>query len=74
MPERFPRWAKMRADECDHEAFWCWACSINIVPRVGATDMLMLGVEGHEDGIEHDPAMIASLEEYIEATNRDNDY
>lgn len=45
-PERFPRWAKMRADECDHEAFWCWACSIGLVSRVGATEMIILGGEG----------------------------
>lgn len=26
--QRYPRWAKVRWDECDHEAFWCWVCSI----------------------------------------------
>lgn len=49
MPERFPRWAKMAATECDHEAFWCWACSIGITPRAGATEMIMLGGEGGEE-------------------------
>lgn len=34
MPERFPRWAKVSSPECDHELFWCWACSIGIVERV----------------------------------------
>lgn len=51
MPERFPRWAKMPSTECDHEAFWCWACSIGITPRVGATEMLLIGNEGHEEGL-----------------------
>lgn len=31
--QRFPRWAKVKAPECDHELFWCWACSIGIVER-----------------------------------------
>lgn len=51
MPERFPRWAKMKSNECDHEAFWCWACSIGITDRVGSTEMLILGGQGHEDGL-----------------------
>jgi 5-methylcytosine-specific restriction endonuclease McrA len=51
MPERFPRWAKMSAADCDHEAFWCWSCSIGITPRVGATAMLLIGGEGEEEGL-----------------------
>lgn len=51
MPERFPRWAKMPSHECDHEAFWCWACSIGIVDRVGATEMILIKGEGQEDGL-----------------------
>lgn len=35
-PEVFPRWAKMKANECDHELFWCWSCSIGIAPRKAA--------------------------------------
>ena len=31
--QRFPRSAKVKANECDHELFWCWACSIGIVER-----------------------------------------
>ncbi len=50
-PERFPRWAKMPSKDCDHEAFWCWACSIGVIPRVGATEMLILSHEAHEDGL-----------------------
>jgi 5-methylcytosine-specific restriction endonuclease McrA len=26
--QRFPRSAKVRFDECDHEVMWCWVCSI----------------------------------------------
>lgn len=37
-PERFPRWAKMPANECDHELFWCWSCSIGLTERVPAVD------------------------------------
>lgn len=50
-PERFPRWAKMPSNECDHEAFWCWACSIGVVDRVGATEMILLSNEANEDGL-----------------------
>ncbi len=46
MPERFPRWAKMKASDCDHEAFWCAWCSIGVLPRAGATEMIILGNEG----------------------------
>lgn len=51
MPERFPRWAKMSATDCDHEAFWCWSCSIGITPRVGATEMLVMSHESGEYGL-----------------------
>lgn len=36
MPHAFPQFAKARAPECDHQLFWCWACSIGIIPRVPA--------------------------------------
>lgn len=36
MPEVFPQFAKAKATECDHELFWCWACSIGITPRKAA--------------------------------------
>lgn len=35
-PATFPHFAKANANECDHEYFWCWACSIGIVPRKAA--------------------------------------
>jgi hypothetical protein len=47
--QAFPRWAKMKANECDHAAFWCWACSIGVTPRVGATEMIVLGGEGGDE-------------------------
>lgn len=49
MPLRYPRWAKMRSSDCDHEAFWCWACSTGIIDRVPATEMMLLGGEGGDD-------------------------
>lgn len=36
MPEVFPQFAKAKANECDHEYFWCWSCSIGITPRKAA--------------------------------------
>lgn len=35
-PTAFPQFAKAKSTECDHELFWCWACSIGIVPRKAA--------------------------------------
>lgn len=48
MPERFPRWAKVPAPECDHELFWCWSCSIGITPRVAAVDVAVRNGESGE--------------------------
>lgn len=48
MPARFPRWAKVPANECDHELFWCWLCSSGLADRVGATEMILMGGEGGE--------------------------
>lgn len=45
-PLRFPRWAKVSSAECDHEMFWCWACSIGITPRASAEEMIYLWGEG----------------------------
>lgn len=33
MPERFPRWAKVKPSECDHDEFWCWCCAAGIMDR-----------------------------------------
>jgi hypothetical protein len=48
-PSRFPRYAKAPVRECDHEVFWCAFCSIGLIPRVGATEMILIGGEGGED-------------------------
>ena len=50
MPERFPRWAKVKSSECDHELFWCWACSIGVIERAEAT-WTMLTKQHDEDGL-----------------------
>lgn len=50
-PERFPRWAKMSSIDCDHEAFWCWSCSIGITPRTGSTEMILLKHQEREEGL-----------------------
>jgi len=47
-PERYPRWAKMPSPECDHELFWCWACSIGITPRVPSVDIAVRQAESGE--------------------------
>ncbi len=41
MPERFPRWAKAKANECDHDDFWCAWCSIGIIPRKSVVHNLL---------------------------------
>lgn len=46
--QRFPRHAKVKASECDHEIFWCWACSIGITPRPAAVDTAVLQAESGE--------------------------
>jgi hypothetical protein len=47
-PERYPRWAKMNSNECDHELFWCAWCSIGVIPRKSALEMIMIEGEGGE--------------------------
>jgi hypothetical protein len=36
MPLAFPQFAKAKTTECDHDMFWCWACSIGIIERKAA--------------------------------------
>ena len=48
--QAFPRWAKMKANECDHAAFWCWACSIGGIPRPSAVGMALVQGESGEWG------------------------
>lgn len=46
--QRFPRWAKVKASECSHDITWCWACSIGVVERAAAIEMIFLHSEGGE--------------------------
>lgn len=52
--QQYPRSAKVKYPDCDHATTWCWACSIGVVERKGALEMLfgMNGapIEGQEDG------------------------
>jgi hypothetical protein len=47
--QRFPRHAHVPTKDCDHAAWWCIWCSIGVIPRVGATEMLLIGGEGGEE-------------------------
>lgn len=47
-PERFPRWAKMPSNECDHELFWCAWCSIGVIQRAPAVNTALLQGESGE--------------------------
>lgn len=41
MPLRYPQWARMPAGQCDHDLFWCWACSIGITDRPSAISRVL---------------------------------
>lgn len=41
MPHAFPQFAKVKSTECDHQLFWCWACSIGYVPRIPAWETVL---------------------------------
>jgi 5-methylcytosine-specific restriction endonuclease McrA len=50
--QRFPRWAKVRYNECDHDIMWCYACSITPDMRPPAHVSAMRQAEaGEEDGL-----------------------
>jgi len=48
--QRFPRWAKVKAPECDHELFWCWACSIGVIQRPSSIGIAMRQGDSDELG------------------------
>lgn len=50
--QRFPRSAKVRYNECDHDITWCWACSItpDMRPRAGIS-AIRQAEAGEEDGL-----------------------
>lgn len=50
--QRFPRAAKVRFNECDHDIMWCWSCSITPDMRPPAHVSAMRHAEaGEEDGL-----------------------
>lgn len=48
MPLRWERWRKMAPRDCDHALFWCPMCGSGVIPRVGATEMILIEGEGGE--------------------------
>lgn len=46
--QRFPKSAKVRFDECDHEILWCWVCSITPDMRPASVDTAVLQGESGE--------------------------
>jgi 5-methylcytosine-specific restriction endonuclease McrA len=49
MPLRWERWRKMAPKDCDHALFWCPMCGSGVIPRAGATEMILIEGEGGED-------------------------
>lgn len=50
MPERWPRWAKVKPNECEHDGvFWCWMCACGIIEKRGATETILFGGEGGDE-------------------------
>lgn len=48
--QRFPRSAKVRFDECDHELAWCWVCSITPEMRPSSVGTAMRQADSDELG------------------------
>jgi hypothetical protein len=48
--QAFPRWAKVKAHECDHELMWCWACSIGVIERPSSIGIAMRQGDSTEIG------------------------
>jgi hypothetical protein len=48
--QRFPRSAKVRYDECDHELAWCWVCSITPDMRPSSIGIAMRQADSDELG------------------------
>lgn len=48
--QRFPRWAKVKANECDHEITWCWYCSITPEVRPPSIGTAMRQADSDELG------------------------
>jgi 5-methylcytosine-specific restriction endonuclease McrA len=48
--QRFPRYAKVRFSECDHEISWCWVCSITPDMRPNSVGIAMRQSDSSEFG------------------------
>lgn len=48
--QRYPRWAKVKYNECDHEISWCWICSITPDMRPSAIGAAMRHADSDELG------------------------
>ena len=48
--QRFPRSAKVKFSECDHEITWCWACSITPEMRPSSVGIAMRQADSDELG------------------------
>ena len=46
--QRFPKDAKVRFGDCDHEILWCWVCSITPEMRPASVDTAVLQGESGE--------------------------
>lgn len=48
--QRYPRWAKVKTQECDHELFWCIWCSIGVIERPSSIGTAMRHADSDELG------------------------
>lgn len=48
--QRFPRWAKVKTQDCDHELFWCIWCSIGVIERPNSIGTAMRQADSSEFG------------------------
>lgn len=48
--QRFPRWAKVRTQDCDHELLWCIWCSIGVIERPSSLGIAMRQADSDELG------------------------
>lgn len=53
--QRFPRWAKVKTQDCDHELFWCIWCSIGVIERPSSVAIAMRHADSDELGEMFDP-------------------
>jgi len=50
--QRYPRYAKVRYSDCDHEIFWCWVCGITPDMRTPAFESALRHGASGEDGFD----------------------